>query len=82
MFATIKRFTLWSHLLRSIVNMKLNLTVILPVVLHGHETSSVILKKEQELTPRGLTCSGSDKESSVAGSYIVSSDSDLHFGGK
>ena len=48
--ATIKRFTLWPSLLCSIVNMKLNLTVILLVVFHGDETSSVILKKEQALT--------------------------------
>jgi len=55
--AKIERFTLWSSLLCSIVNMKLNLIVTLTVLLHGDETSSVILKKKQALTLRVLTCS-------------------------
>jgi hypothetical protein len=55
--ATIERFTLWSSQHCSNVNMKLDLIVILPVLLHGDEISSAILKKKQALTLRGLTCS-------------------------
>jgi hypothetical protein len=54
--ATIKRFTLWSILLCNNVNLKLNLVVILPALLHGDETLSVVLKEEQALTLLGLTC--------------------------
>jgi hypothetical protein len=47
--ATIKRFTLWSSLFCSIVNLKLNLIVILAVLLHRDETTSVILKKRTSI---------------------------------
>jgi hypothetical protein len=80
--ATIKRFRLCPHLLRNVVNMKLNLTVILTFILRGHETSSVMLKKEQELTLRGLTAALIKNQVLWDVTSYRLTVSDLHFGGK